>query len=173
LNNYSEDIEYYKQALALDSNIPNGYLNLGNSYAMTNNAEEAIISFKRQISIKEHVEATKGVECRTPEVNTSAVDIRRLRSLAQPVPDIGLAAGPRFVEPSDWRGVRRVLHELRIFRRLLGDLQHRLAEAIQLAHRLGLRGLGHDRFRHDEWEVDRRRVHPEIEQPLEPHGARR
>ena len=44
-------INFYKQALALDPDIPNGYLNLGNSYAMVNNLSEAINSFKRQISI--------------------------------------------------------------------------------------------------------------------------
>lgn len=49
--NGEKAINYYKQALALDPDIPNGFLNLGNSYAMLNNAEEAIASFKKQISI--------------------------------------------------------------------------------------------------------------------------
>lgn len=48
--NSEKAIEYYKQALVLDPDIPNGYLNLGNSYAMLNNIDDAINSYKRQIT---------------------------------------------------------------------------------------------------------------------------
>ena len=36
--------------MAIDPEIPNGYLNLGNSYAMLNNLKDAANSYKKQIA---------------------------------------------------------------------------------------------------------------------------
>ncbi len=49
-NNPQEALSYYKTALHLDPDIEDGYLNIGNTYAMMNNFEEAIISYNRQLS---------------------------------------------------------------------------------------------------------------------------
>ena len=49
-NNPREAISYYKKALYLNPDIEDGYLNIGNTYAMMNNWEEAINSYEKQLS---------------------------------------------------------------------------------------------------------------------------
>ena len=64
------------------------------------------------------------------------------------------------------------LDDFRIVLRLAGNRQHRIGKLIKRALTLRLRGLDHDGFFHDEWEVDGGRVEPVVEDALG-HVARR
>jgi len=48
-NNPQAAISYYNKAVYLNPDIEDGYLNIGNSYAMMNNWEEAIKSYNKQL----------------------------------------------------------------------------------------------------------------------------
>ena len=56
--------------------------------------------------------------------------------------------------------------QLRLFGRLPGDLLHDRHEPIQRFFALGLGGLDHQGLGHHQWEVDRRGVKSEIEEPF-------
>jgi tetratricopeptide (TPR) repeat protein len=45
-------LEYFKQAVALDPDLPNGYLNLGNTYAMLGELNEATAIYKKEIATR-------------------------------------------------------------------------------------------------------------------------
>lgn len=46
LNNPEKAVSYFKQAVVLDPDIPDGFLNLGNTYSMLGNYEQAIVAYK-------------------------------------------------------------------------------------------------------------------------------
>src|SRR5437588_12790521 len=79
---------------------------------------------------------------------------------------IQLAGGPDLVEASDRTIMRSRLYDLRIVRDLLDDLCHGSDEAIERGFRFSLGWLDHQRLGHDQWEVDGRRVNPEVDEAL-------
>src|SRR5437588_1683890 len=104
---------------------------------------------------------------------TSSSGSHRLRGDHRRVLDHGgspakiqLAGGPDLVEASNrtimWSG----LDDLRIPGDLLDDLCHGSNEAIERGFRFGLGRLDHQRLGHDQWEVDGRRVNPEVDEAL-------
>jgi tetratricopeptide (TPR) repeat protein len=47
LNDPNNAVSYFKRAVVLNPDIPDGYLNLGNTYSMLGNFEEAITAYKK------------------------------------------------------------------------------------------------------------------------------
>ncbi|UCH64723.1 MAG: tetratricopeptide repeat protein [Ignavibacterium sp.] len=48
LNDPTNAVSYFKRAVVLDPDIPDGYLNLGNTYSMLGKYEEAITAYKKE-----------------------------------------------------------------------------------------------------------------------------
>jgi len=81
-------------------------------------------------------------------------------------PQIRLPRRQCLVEPPDRRRMRRGLHDLRIRPGFLGDLAHHAYEVVERLARLRFRWLDHHGLVDDQGEVDRWRVHTEVEQAL-------
>ena len=78
----------------------------------------------------------------------------------------GLTGGAHLIEAAHWRGRRGLLEDGEVTAGFFGNRQHRRDKAVECLLALGFGWLDHQRFWHNQREVNRRRVEAEVDQPF-------
>src|SRR4051812_35706400 len=104
---------------------------------------------------------SRGAGRRVPRGRPAPLDV-----WLEGLPHDGVAVGRNLVEAPHRRRVRSALRDARVLARLVQDRVDRLGESIERLAGLRLGRLDHQRLVDQEWEIDRRRVHAEVEQAL-------